>query len=46
MLLYEEILKKIEENKEIIKKYGVKKIGLFGPYVRGELFVRGVQVVI
>lgn len=36
MLLYEEILTKIEENKKAIKKYGVKKIGLFGSYVEGE----------
>jgi predicted nucleotidyltransferase len=30
------ILKRIEENREIIKGYGVKKIGLFGSCVRGE----------
>ena len=36
MLSYEMILKRIEENRQIIKKYGVKKIGLFGSYVRGE----------
>jgi len=31
-----EILKKIEENKDKIKKFGVKRIGLFGSYVKGE----------
>ena len=36
MLSYEMILKRIEENRQPIKKYGVKKIGLFGSYVRGE----------
>lgn len=30
-----EILKKLEENKEEIKRFGVRKIGLFGSYVRG-----------
>ena len=35
MLTKEEILEKFKENKEEIKKYGVKKIGLFGSYVRG-----------
>lgn len=30
-----EILKKIEENKEQIKKFKVKKIGLFGSYAKG-----------
>ncbi|RLI73953.1 nucleotidyltransferase [Archaeoglobales archaeon] len=36
LLTYDEILEKIEENKEKIKRYGVKRIGLFGSYVRGE----------
>ena len=36
MLTSEEILEKIEENIETIKKYGVKRIGLFGSYVRNE----------
>lgn len=36
MLAKEEILKKFEENKQEIKKFGVKKIGLFGSYVRGD----------
>ncbi|HDG68438.1 MAG TPA: nucleotidyltransferase [candidate division Zixibacteria bacterium] len=31
-----EILKKIEDNREKIRKFGVKKIGLFGSYARGE----------
>ena len=36
MLVKEEILKKFEENRERIKEYGVKRIGLFGSYVRSE----------
>ena len=32
----QEILKDLEENKEQIKGYGVKKIGLFGSYIRNE----------
>jgi len=36
MLTKGEILKKIKENKEHIKKYGVKRIGLFGSYIRNE----------
>jgi predicted nucleotidyltransferase len=36
MLTLEEILKKLEENREEIKRFGVKRIGLFGSYVRGE----------
>jgi predicted nucleotidyltransferase len=36
MLPYETVLQKIEENRQIIKKYGVKKIGLFGSFARGE----------
>ncbi len=36
MLTKEEILRKIEENNEKIKKYGVKRIGIFGSFVRGE----------
>jgi predicted nucleotidyltransferase len=32
----EELLEKLEENIEHIKKYGVKRIGLFGSYVRNE----------
>ncbi len=31
-----EIIKKIEENKDKIKQFGVKKIGLFGSYSRNE----------
>jgi len=36
MLTYEAILKEMEEKKEIIKQYGVKRIGLFGSYVKSE----------
>jgi len=36
MLTSEEILRKIEENKDKIKRFGVKRIGLFGSYARGE----------
>ncbi|MGB7531374.1 MAG: nucleotidyltransferase family protein [Halobacteriota archaeon] len=36
MLTKGEILKKIKENKEHIKKYGTKQIGLFGSYIRDE----------
>ena len=36
MVTHERILKKIEENNETIKKFGVRKIGLFGSYARGE----------
>ena len=36
MSVKERILRKIEENYDYIKKYGVKRIGLFGSYVRGE----------
>jgi len=36
MLTHQNILKKIEENIRKIKTYGVKKIGLFGSYIRNE----------
>jgi len=36
VLTLEEILRKIEENIDKIKRFGVKRIGLFGSYVRGE----------
>lgn len=36
MLTSDKILKKIEENKDVIEKFGVKKIGIFGSYVRNE----------
>ena len=36
MLTKKKILRKIEENDKKIKKYGVKKIGVFGSYVRSE----------
>jgi len=36
VLTEEEILEKIEENRERIRKYGVKRIGVFGSFVRGD----------
>ncbi|GAH47221.1 unnamed protein product, partial [marine sediment metagenome] len=36
MLTFKEIAGKTEENIEKIKKYGVKRIGVFGSYVRNE----------
>ena len=36
MLSKQEIFKTIQENKEIIKSFGVTEIGLFGSYVRNE----------
>jgi len=36
MLNSDEILKKIEESKDKIKKFGVRRIGLFGSYIRSE----------
>ncbi|OQX59924.1 nucleotidyltransferase [candidate division KSB1 bacterium 4484_219] len=36
MLTSEGILRKIEKNMDKIKKYGVKRIGLFGSYIRNE----------
>ena len=36
MLNKQEIFKTIQDNKEIIKSFGVIQIGLFGSYVRGE----------
>jgi len=36
MLTYETIMKKIEANLEKIKRYGVKRVGLFGSYTRNE----------
>ncbi len=36
----EEIIKKIDENMGKIKQYGVKKIGLFGSYVRNKQKVK------
>ena len=36
MLTREEIIEKLRDNREILKKYGVKRIGMFGSYVRGE----------
>ncbi|HLC86717.1 MAG TPA: nucleotidyltransferase family protein [Candidatus Nanoarchaeia archaeon] len=31
-----EIIKKIEMKKEILKRYGVKKIGIFGSFAKGK----------
>ena len=36
MLTAEEILRLIQRNKEKIWKYGVKRIGSFGSYLKGE----------
>lgn len=36
MLTKEGIFKRIEENERRIKGYGVKRLGLFGSYVRNE----------
>ena len=36
MLKSDEILRKIEENKDKIKRFGVKRLGLFGSYIRDE----------
>lgn len=36
MLVYERIIEKINENIDKIKKYDVKKIGLFGSYLRNQ----------
>jgi len=36
MLAAYQIIKKIVDNKNEIKKFGVKKIGLFGSYLRNE----------
>ena len=40
MLTCEAMLKKIGESRRRIRKLGVKKIGLFGSYVRGEQKIR------
>ncbi len=36
MLTQDEILRKIEENMDRIKKYGVKRIGVFGSFAGGK----------
>lgn len=36
MLTAQEIMEKLEENKKIIKGFGVKRIGLFGSFLRNE----------
>jgi len=40
MLTYETIIKEIKKNMEEIKKYGVKRIGLFGSYVKDKQKVK------
>jgi len=35
LLTSEEILRKIDENKDKIRRFGVKRIGLFGSYAKG-----------
>ncbi|MGA1795752.1 MAG: nucleotidyltransferase family protein [bacterium] len=35
-LTEKEILKTLKQHSDTLKKYGVKRIGLFGSYVRGE----------
>lgn len=32
----DEILKKLEENRETIRGFGVRRLGIFGSYARGE----------
>ena len=32
----EEILKKLEENRETVLSFGVRRLGIFGSYARGE----------
>jgi len=36
ILTKEEIIQRLNECSEVLKKYGVRRIGLFGSYVRGE----------
>jgi len=36
MFTKQEILKRLEENERQIRGYGIKRIGLFGSYVRNE----------
>jgi hypothetical protein len=36
MLTRDEILKKLQENKDTIKSFGVKTIGIFGSWVKGK----------
>ena len=36
ILTKEEILEKLNANKDVLENYGVKRIGLFGSYARGE----------
>ena len=32
----EKIIRALKKHSDILKRYGVKKIGLFGSYIRGE----------
>ena len=32
----DEILKKLEENRDTIREFGVRRLGIFGSYARGE----------
>ncbi len=32
----DEILKKLEENRDVIRGFGVRRLGIFGSYARGE----------
>lgn len=36
ILTHKEILNKLIKNRDVLKRHGVKKIGLFGSYIRGE----------
>jgi predicted nucleotidyltransferase len=35
-MMRDDILKKLEENRETIKGFGVRRLGIFGSYARGE----------
>lgn len=35
-LTYKKIIDILKEHRDILKRYGIKRIGLFGSYVRGE----------
>ena len=36
ILTKDEIIEKLREHRDTLKKYGVKRIGLFGSYIRDE----------
>jgi len=47
MLTSKDVLRKIKENRDKIKRFGVKRIGLFGSYARGEQRIeRDVDIVV